>query len=120
MHRRSSNGPISTGATNQVTPVVGRFATIADFSPGARTSEPALPAADGSKPGPVNQALASSLTLPEDICRAALKSGRIELLSANGSDVTADFGNGVLAQINATRKLLGIADRLAGTRLCPE
>ena len=117
MHLRTSttNGPLSTGITNQVTPLGASIATVADISPGAGTSEPPVPPpvpeAEGSSPGPVNQALASSLTRAENICRAALKAGRIELLSANGSDVTADFVNGVLAQISSTRKLLGIAEQ---------
>jgi len=91
LHTTITNGPVSTGVTNQLTPLAASIATVADISRAMPMTEPAVPPpapeADGQSPQPVNQVFASSLTRAEKICRAALTPGRVELLSARKVEV---------------------------------
>jgi hypothetical protein len=70
---------------------------------------PPQPAGNGATRSSVNQAYAVSLTRVENIAKAALKPERVEVLSADGSDVTQLFLDAIVAEVAEARRLLGIA-----------
>ncbi len=56
-----------------------------------------------------NKAYAASLTRTENIVKAAQQPAHLAALSADGSDITADFLEDTLAEVAAVRRLLGLA-----------